>query len=74
MGMPTDFSHLGPYYQEFNLKRCGDCSHCESNLSASLPNVGTCDLLDKNVDLRDLHENCPLFDDCPPDSKEYDTE
>jgi hypothetical protein len=60
MGMATDFSQLGQGYQEFDLKRCGDCSHCEVNLHASIPNVGTCDLLDRNVDLKDIHENCPL--------------
>lgn len=41
-------------------KNCGECSHCEDNLHASLPKVGTCDLLDRNVDKDDLHENCPL--------------
>ena len=63
MGMATDFSHLGPGYQEFVAKRCGDCSHCGINLHASIPNVGTCDLLDQNVDMEDIHENCPLIEE-----------
>ena len=40
-------------------KSCGECSHCEDNIHAPFP-VGTCDLLDRNVDPKDIHENCPL--------------
>lgn len=67
MGMATDFSHLGPAYREFIPKRCGDCPSYEVNLHSSLPNVGTCELLERNVDMLALHENCPLMEEITDD-------
>ncbi|MDD5006853.1 MAG: hypothetical protein PHC68_00455 [Syntrophorhabdaceae bacterium] len=63
MGMAADFSNVGLGYQKFIPKQCGHCPNCETNLCSPLPNVGTCELLERNVDMLDIHENCPLIDE-----------
>ena len=61
--MATDFSNKGPFWHEYIPSKCGLCSHCETNETSPFSNVGTCDLLDRNVDKTDKHENCPLDDE-----------